>query len=455
MIAFISPSRGDRPSSLVGYLFGPGRHNEHTDPHVVAAAELLGLPDGHRFTDESHIVGLGLEMDAHRVAMDIPVPAVGHVWHCSISIPASDGRLGDAGWAQVARAAVEELGFTERPGQEPCRWLAVHHGQSVAGNDHIHLMVNLIREDGSAASLSNDRRIMSRLCGDFERRFGLEVVEGRSAGGLPGLTRAELENAARGGWPEPLRWWLARVVRACAVAAEGEADFVGLLRGQGLDVRPRVTGGDSVVGYSVTVETGVRDEPAVDPPRFGGGSLGRDLTLPRLRVRWPHGDGPLTRALWDGTEHAGTPAGAVGGHAVYTPLARAAERLAAASGDLEPWMATVWETAGVVAAWSVRTEGRRAGLVGAAADVLARCAQVRSGARADGGGPGIGLGGVARALLTGPAVHGDPELLEGVAGLMEAIRGAHLAGGRPGQAAALGDAVRDLRSGLGGTAAAP
>ena len=37
---------GDQPREAVGYLFSPGRHNEHEDPHVVAAAAALGVSDG-------------------------------------------------------------------------------------------------------------------------------------------------------------------------------------------------------------------------------------------------------------------------------------------------------------------------------------------------------------------------------------------------------------------------
>ena len=29
--------RGGRPDGLIRYLYGPGRHEEHTDPHIVAA----------------------------------------------------------------------------------------------------------------------------------------------------------------------------------------------------------------------------------------------------------------------------------------------------------------------------------------------------------------------------------------------------------------------------------
>ena len=36
-------TRGGEPGGAVRYLFSAGRHNEHEDPHVVAAAAALGV----------------------------------------------------------------------------------------------------------------------------------------------------------------------------------------------------------------------------------------------------------------------------------------------------------------------------------------------------------------------------------------------------------------------------
>ncbi|MDQ2760156.1 MAG: hypothetical protein M3Y17_06905 [Actinomycetota bacterium] len=87
-----------------------------------------------------------------------------------------------------------------RPGGEgkaACRWVALRHGISNAGNDHLHVVVPLVREDGTKASTWNDR------------------------------PRERLE----------------RTVRACAAAAGDEAEFVRRLRQGGLRVRPRFAAG--------------------------------------------------------------------------------------------------------------------------------------------------------------------------------------------------------------------
>ena len=80
----------------------------------------------------------------------------------------------------MAREAVHQLGFDSGDGQAPCRWVAVRHGRSEAGNDHVHLVVNLVHEDGKVASTRNDFKRLSALCADMECRYGLSAVEGRA-----------------------------------------------------------------------------------------------------------------------------------------------------------------------------------------------------------------------------------------------------------------------------------
>jgi hypothetical protein len=177
------------------------------------------------------------------------------------------------------------MGFTEASGRAPCRWVGVRHGLSVGGNDHIHLVVNLFREDGTKARVWNDSRTVGRLCTKLEHRYGLRVVEGRPGAGIPALTRAETEIAQRTGQPEPPWRRLARTVRGCATTAGSEAEFVRRLRSAGLLARPRYGPGgrEAVVGYSVALRPAAGETVVW----FGGGRLGRDLTLPRLRALGP------------------------------------------------------------------------------------------------------------------------------------------------------------------------
>ncbi len=294
MIAKVT--RGDEPGEAVRYLFSAGRHNEHEGPHVVAAAAALGVSGGLR-PSVAELKVLEAAMEAPSALYGTEV-AGGTCWHLALSTKGEvDRDLSDDEWAEVAREAMRRLGFDAGNGQPPCRWVAVRHGRSEAGNDHMHLVVNLVREDGKVASTRNDFKRLSALCADMERRYGLSVVEGRAKKtAMPGLTRAEAEKALRTGRDEAERAELARVVRAAATVAASEAEFVRLLRDAGLAARPRYgrVGGDRVVGYAVAEEP--RDGGVA--VFFGGGKLARDLSLPVLRERWRYGEpraGPKAR----------------------------------------------------------------------------------------------------------------------------------------------------------------
>ena len=282
MIAKVT--RGQRPSGAVRYLFGPGRYNEHEDAHVVAASASFRAEAGLRPTKA--------ELDALAAAIDLPavlfgteVPG-GACWHLSLSTKAgTDRELSDAEWAEVAKEAMDRLAFESSGHQAGCRWVAVRHGRSSAGNDHVHVVVDLVREDGRVARTANDFRHLSRLCADMEAGYGLSAVEGRAKkAAMPGLTRAEAEKARRTGRAETERAELARLVRAAAAVAGSEAEFVRLLRDAGMAARPRFdrVGGHRVVGYAVAEEPSDGGAAVF----FGGGKLARDLSLPVLRVRW-------------------------------------------------------------------------------------------------------------------------------------------------------------------------
>ncbi|MGK5555831.1 relaxase/mobilization nuclease domain-containing protein [Actinomadura kijaniata] len=376
-------ARGSDPTGLVLYLFGPGRFNEHVDQRVIAAAETLGIADGTRLdfeADHDEILMLGAELDSHRKALGVQMPG-GQVWHCALSLPPGE-TLTDAQWAQAVRYAVQEMGFDESSGKAPCRWLAVHHGASARGNDHVHLVVNLVREDGTFASLGFERRKMSRVCAELERRFGLSVVEGRAGAGMPGLSRAEIEDAARTGAPEPDRIKAARIVRGCAVAASSEADFVRRLRAARVAVRPRFAKGGrhQVVGYSVALRG---SSGQVSSLWWGGGKLAPDLTLTRLREHWRSTPQAMAEAVaeWGSgrMSTAQTPRHrAEAWEQAALVVAQIRKDLAAvAHEDVAVWAGVAREAAGVLAAWSARVETRRPGPLAYAADALARAAQTR------------------------------------------------------------------------------
>ncbi|MGH9089761.1 MAG: relaxase/mobilization nuclease domain-containing protein [Acidimicrobiales bacterium] len=452
MIAKIS--RGDDISGLVRYLMGPGRENEHTNQRVVASCDTVDVRCGVRL-DREEVATLGRRLDAPRADFDRVVTG-GHVWHLSLSNRADDRPLSDQQWAEIARGAMEAMGFTEASGKPPCRWVAVAHGPSAEGHEHIHLAVSLVREDGTVASNWRDRVKLSRYCAEVERRYGLISVH-QPGCGLPGVTRAEQERARREGRTEPDRTRLSRVVRAAAVAAESEAEFVRRLRRSGVLPRPRYAEGgrDRVVGYSVALTPGRGGKPVW----FGGGKLAADLTLPRLREFWESSPAEIAAAVaeWRGT--ARTPAHArervVAGPRRWQVAASAVEDtyrrlMTPPLDDPALWAGTAREAAGVLAAWSLRLEADRPGPLGRAADALARSAQTpRAGPRASRAAvPALrGVAGIViQALLAKDSTEGWVALLGQLTLLARTIARVHGAQGDRWQAERLATlAVDDLR----------
>lgn len=288
-------TRGDDLGGLVRYLAGPGRSNEHTSPQVVAVSEGIDVAHGVELSDAERLA-LTDQLDLPAQTFGAEVKG-GYVWHLSLTIPAGDGQLTNEQWAEAAREVAAEMGFAGD--RSPAPWVAMRHGESDAGNDHVHMAVSLIREGGTKASNWQDRVKMSKVAARLEKRFGVTIVEGRTAGAVPGATRAELEQTDRNERPETDRARLGRTVRGSALASKDEAEFVRRLRGRGVAVRPRFDKGDKakVVGYSVAVAG--RDETVW----FGGGKLAKDLRLPALRAGW--NDVEDQRAAWSRPSDAG------------------------------------------------------------------------------------------------------------------------------------------------------
>ena len=104
----------------------------------------------------------------------------------------------------IAQDFADRMGFTESmstvaSGKAACRWVAVRHGLSTNGNDHVHIAVSLVREDGTKASTHNDFMKAQQVCRDLERDFGLEQLESRDRGlGERGVKPAERARRTHG-----------------------------------------------------------------------------------------------------------------------------------------------------------------------------------------------------------------------------------------------------------------
>jgi hypothetical protein len=286
-------TRGARMTGLMAYLAGPGRSNEHSEPHLVAGDAAIMAWHDESELDHKAALQIGWQLDQPRRAFGTRVTTAvkdrhghnvavkdAHVWHCSLSLRPDEAELSDERWAHICEEFVSGMGFIDAAGDEAaCRWVAVRHGESKAGNDHVHVVVGLVREDGTKANVWHDRPRAQRLAGELERKYGLQILDSRQDGtGARGQKPAEVEVVVRDE--------LAKTVRATAAASDNEAQFVSRMRQTpGVRIRPRFAAGreDVVTGYSVAWAA-----PGSGALTWhGGGSLSPELSLPKLRADWP------------------------------------------------------------------------------------------------------------------------------------------------------------------------
>jgi hypothetical protein len=290
VIGKVSVPRGKYVEPLIRYLFGPGRHNEHTDPHIVAgwrhpaALEPPLLDNGKR--DFRHLHGL---LNRPRQALG----AMGYerpVWHCSLRAAPGDRMLSDDEWAAIAHRVMARTGLAPC-GQDDSavRWVAVRHA-----DDHVHLVAMLARQDGGKPRLRGDWFQVRAACNAAEQRYGLRSTApcDRTAPKRP--TRGEQEKAARRGLGEPPRVTLRRHVAAAAAATASEKAFFAALKDAGVLVRPRYStrSPGQVTGYAVALPGDTASDGG--PVWYSGGKLAATLTWPRLTARWtgPQGTPP-------------------------------------------------------------------------------------------------------------------------------------------------------------------
>ena len=292
-------TRGSDLGGLLRYLFGPGRANEHLDPHLVAS-----------WRDENPDALADLEPDQSRgrpdvadltARMTLPLqlqPDIDRpIWQCSMRTAPADRALTDTEWAEVARDVVHRTGFAPRGDEAACRWVAVRHAE-----DHVHIAVVLARMDGHPVNTFRDWPKVHAAARATEHRLYLHTVPAparasRTTGRSP--SRAEIEKThrttrsrdtgvtrSRASQVETPRRWLTRQVRTAAAGASSREDFADQLAARGVLVTWRqsqlVPG--QVTGYAVGRPGDV--DGTGRQVWFGGSKLAGDLSWPRVSTRW-------------------------------------------------------------------------------------------------------------------------------------------------------------------------
>ena len=244
-------TRGGNTRGLLLYLIGKGRREEHVDPRLVAGSpEAMMIAGGRvleggardaaqlaRFLDEPReTFGTQVRIAERDQNGKVVGSRDAHVWHTSLSLHPDEPALSDERWGEIAERFVAEMGFAGETARAQCRWVAVRHGESTGGSDHVHLVVGLVAEDGSKANVHFERKRAQQAARLLEREFGLRELESRGRGaGSRGLEPGEIAADHRRGVgvgergehaERSSRQRLERVVRACAGASRTEAEFV-------------------------------------------------------------------------------------------------------------------------------------------------------------------------------------------------------------------------------------
>jgi hypothetical protein len=219
---------------LIRYLYGPGRFQEHRNPHIVAGfrdpAELEPAfrADGRR--DFRRLDGLLAQPLALLGERNYRKP----VWHLPVRAAPEDPILTDAQWAQIAEEIMDRVGLARAGDEEAVRWVAVRHA-----DDHIHIVATLARTDGVRPEVQNDGYRVRDACRAVEERFALRrtAPADRTAARRP--HRGESEKAKRHGWAQESRIVLRRHVITAAGGARNEAEFFERLAAENVLVRKR------------------------------------------------------------------------------------------------------------------------------------------------------------------------------------------------------------------------
>ncbi|MFF0319062.1 relaxase [Micromonospora sp. NPDC005252] len=278
--------RGSRVGGLLRYLWGPGKAEEHVDPHLVAAWDGAG-PLAHL---EPKVTASGkLDLRGLTAMLEQPVragyrPPTKFVWHASMRLAPEDRHrtVSDTTWANMAVQMLAEVGVATTATDPGLRWIAMRHA-----DDHIHIVATLVREDGRTNWLRNDYPRCVKATYNVARRYNLHrrvPPVDRTAHRRP--HPAEVSKARRTGRAQTPREELRRRVRTAVAAAGSQQEFFARLREAGILVRLRRSSNDprQITGYAVALP-GARTAGG-QPVYFGGGRLAPDMTLPKLRLRW-------------------------------------------------------------------------------------------------------------------------------------------------------------------------
>ncbi|WP_329119313.1 relaxase/mobilization nuclease domain-containing protein [Streptomyces sp. NBC_01465] len=278
MIAAIKRA-GSNTRGLLAYLYGPGRQDEHLDPHLVAAFAMLAMPDPGR-DENATLTQLGRHLDApvRLRNSEFGEPVTDHVWHCPVRAAPEDRYLSDTEWGEIAQRIVEAAGIAPPGDDLGCRWIAVRHA-----DDHIHILATTVREDGRRPKLHDSGIRVGDACRQVEKDYGLRQLKKGDRTATRRPTQGEMHKAERLGWEQPSKQWLEAGIRAAIPHARSAEELLAYLEAEGIAVKPRRGPSGDLLGYAVGRPGDVnKDGEQIYHP---GGRIAPDLSLPKLKAR--------------------------------------------------------------------------------------------------------------------------------------------------------------------------
>ncbi len=245
-------TKGRSVHGALAYDVGPGRAEEHRNPHQVA-----GNVAGRSWRERAYA------MDEH--ARSARPDAARPVHRTALRLADDDRQLTDKEWRQIAERYVKEMGFQD------CPWTAMRHGQ-----EHMHITVSRVQWDGRLASDAHDFRRSHQAARSIERAHGLVDASERSNPARPQVQSGERARAERTGQVAPrdtLRERLDQVLSRSAGTREG---YEAAMSSSGVRfvANEAKTGRMNGYRYGLTGHTDANGEQVW----FKGSQLGRDFT---------------------------------------------------------------------------------------------------------------------------------------------------------------------------------
>lgn len=383
---------GRSMKNLVTYLVGPGKANEHTNPTMIAGWDMLpeefadvtwNDPDWGPGEVSRLAAQLNRPMIKKRVDHELPDDRA-WVMHVTMSLePGST--LTYEQWGSVARDYIRHMDLDDSGGKAPCRWVGFHHGLSAgqadsdSGQDHIHLAVMMIREDGTWASTWQNQRRTQQARRQIEADH--ELIAAEDAARTKDRVPYTAVDAVRSGRGEPTeRDRLRSSMTAALTQADSEADYIRRLWASGVLTRPRFAQGtdEVVTGYSVALRPTTDQQPIF----HAAGKVHKSLTLTNVRARFTDSPEAAQRAalLWRAgsavTHTQPGPARAKPRRTVTQAAAEIAEvnRIIKdlPQAEIDKWADVAYDTSGIWATVSATLEPSRTGPITAAAEATLR-----------------------------------------------------------------------------------